>query len=194
MSVSAFFGLLASLTFLVSVMWYTIDVAKGKVVASIMTFFLSFLINLSILISLILKESWGAVPFMVVGSVCALSICIISLRNHRFYIATPDKISACGFILGIIAWIIVKDPKANLIVVAITNVIVFLPLAIKTFRYSNTETALPWRINFLASIFLLGTISSPAVASWIVPVQQMAISLPINLGLLIGNKQLPNDN
>lgn len=175
-------------------MWYTIDVAKGKVVASIVTFFLSFLINLSIHVSLILKRSWGSVPFIVVGSVCALSICIISLHNRHFYIAKPDKISAGGFILGIIAWIVLKDPDANLIVVAIKNVIVFLPLAIKTFRYADTETVLPWRINLLASIFLLGTVNSTALANWIVPVQQMAISLPINIGLTVGKKQLPQKN
>ena len=188
MTISVFFGFLASVTFLVSVTWYTIDVAKGKVVASIVTFFLSFLINLSIIVSLILKNSWGSVPFVAIGMLCALSICIISLRNRRYYLRTPDKISAFGFILGIIAWIIFKDPKANLIVVAFTNVIVFLPLVIKIFRDARTETATPWRINFLASIFLLGSISSPAMTSWIVPVQQMALSLPINLGLLMGRK------
>jgi hypothetical protein len=192
MSFSEVFSILTGIIFAISAAWYTIDVVKKKVTASIATFFMFTIINISNMTSLIAKNSWGPVPFTIVGAVTSALICIFALRNRHIYFELPDKIGIAGALIGVIIWIITKDATTNLYVIAVVETTVFLPLIIKSFKQPNLETNLPWQINLLASIFLLLTINSTAAAVWIVPMRQFLCSFSINIGLLRGQMLAKN--
>lgn len=186
MSLSEVFSILTGVTFAISAGWYTIDVAKKKVTASVATFIMLTVINISNMASLIAENSWGPVPFTAVGTTASFLIVLFAIRNRHIYFELPDKIGLIGALIGLTIWFITDNATTNLYVIAIVETIVFLPLIIKSFKEPNLETTLPWQINLLASTFLLLTINSMAAAVWIVPVRQFLCSFSLNIGLLRG--------
>lgn len=187
MSFSEISGIVAGIIFAVSAGWYAIDVARHKVTASIATFFMFMVVDVSQLASLIAKHVWGVVPFTTVGLVTSIIICLLALRNKKIYFELPDKIGLIGAMIGFLLWFITKDATINLYVITIVNVTIFMPLIIKSFRRPDLESILPWQLNLLASFILLLTINSSAAVVWIVPARQFVCSLLLNLGLYRGN-------
>ena len=183
MDISEISGYLAGFTFAVSAGWYTYDVAKKKVTVSIATFFMFTLINLSQLIALIDKQVWNVVPFTVVGLISSALICIFSLSNGKVYFKILDKVGLAGALIGFILWQFTNDAALNIYILSITNLIIFSPLIIKTFRHPGFETKKPWALNLLASFFLLLTVNSTSAIVWAVPVRQFICSLLMNVGI-----------
>jgi|GEM_PF-1243865 len=186
MSLSEFSGVVAGLVFAVSASWYTIDVANKKVKASIATFFIFMLINLSQLASLIAQHVWHVVPFTLVGTVTSLLICLYALRNRRVYFELLDKLALIGALIGFLLWVLTKDAAVNLYIISLVNLVAFTPLIVKSFKYPDLETVLPWQLNLVASTFLILTIDSSMPIVWVVPVRQFICSLLLNIGLYRG--------
>ncbi len=184
MDISQVAGYLAGITFAVSAGWYTFDVAKRKVTVSIATFLMFTLINASQLIALISEAVWGVVPFTTVGLITSALICLFSLQNGKVYFELLDKIGLLGALVGFIAWQVADNPALNIYILSITNLIIFAPLIIKTFKHPDYETAKPWGLNLLASFFLLLTVNSPAAVVWAVPARQFLCSVLMNIGIL----------
>lgn len=177
-------GYLAGVTFAISAGWYTNDVAKGKVTVSIATFLMFTLINTSQLVALVSEGVWAVVPFTTVGLITSALICLFSLRNSKIYFELLDKIGLAGALIGFIVWQVSNNAALNIYILSITNLIIFIPLIVKTFKHPNFETSKPWGINLLASFFLLLTINSTAAVVWAVPARQFLCSLLMNIGIL----------
>lgn len=186
MTFSAICGLIAGVIFSISAGWYVTDVAKQKVVPSIATFLMFTIINISQLASLIAKQIWSVLPFTLVGLASSLAICVLALRRKKFYLELPDKIGFVGAFIGFMVWAATKNAAINLYIISIVNLITFAPLIIKSFKRPDLETLLPWRLNLVASFFLLLTVNSASVVVWVVPVRQFVCSLLLNIGLLRG--------
>jgi len=186
MDISQVAGYLAGATFAISAGWYTFDVAKRKVTVSIATFFMFTLINSSQLIALISEGVWGVVPFTTVGLISSALICLFSLQNGKIYFELLDKVGLLGALFGFIAWQVSSNAALNIYILSITNLIIFVPLIVKTFKHPEYETARPWGLNLLASFFLLLTINSTSVVVWAVPVRQFVCSILMNIGILKG--------
>lgn len=183
MEVSQIFGYLAGLTFAVSAGWYTYDVARKKVNVSLATFAIFSLLNLSQLAALINEKAWTIVPFTVVGLVTSVLICFFSIKNHKLYFETPDKIGLIGALIGFVVWQLTNNAALNIYILSLTNLIAFTPLIAKTFKHPDTETKKPWTLNLLASTFLILAINSTAPSVWVVPLRQFACSILMNIAL-----------
>ena len=183
MDLSTIAGYLAGITYAFAGFSYVRDVAQKKVKVSIAANFIFALINASQLVALINTEIWGPVPFTVISFMIAFSICILSLRNKKIYFATLDKIGLVGALIGLVIWQLTNDPTLNIYILSIVNILVFVPVVTKTFKYPDYETIRPWRINFLATCFLLLTINSASLVVWIVPAREFIGSLFMNVAL-----------
>ncbi len=186
MEIAQIAGYLAGVTFAISAGWYTYDVARRKVTVSIATFVMFTLINASQLVALISEGVWGVVPFTAVGLITSALICLFSLRNGKIYFELLDKIGLAGALIGFIVWQASNNAALNIYILSITNLIIFIPLIVKTFKHPNYETAKPWGLNLLTSFFLLLTINSAAAVVWAVPARQFLCSLLMNMGILRG--------
>lgn len=186
MDISQIAGYLAGLTFAISAGWYTFDVAKRKVTVSIATFFMFTLINASQLAALVIEGVWSIVPFTIVGLITSALICLLSLRNGKIHFELLDKIGLLGALLGFITWQLASSAALNIYILSLTNLIIFIPLIVKTFKHPDYETAKPWGLNLLASFFLLLTINSTSAVVWVVPARQFLCSVLVNMGILRG--------
>lgn len=190
MSFSAICGLISGILFTISAGWYVMDVAKGKVLPSIATFTMLSIINASQLASVIDKGVWSVLPFSIVSFLASTSVAVIGLKRKKFYLELPDKIGFIGALIGFLVWLVTKNAALNLLIISVTISITFTPVIIKGFKRPDLESILPWQLNFLASLFLLLTINSTALAVWIVPIRQIILSGLLNLGLYRGKVKL----
>ncbi len=190
MSFTAVCSLLSGLLFAISASWYVIDVAKGKVVPNVATFMMLSIINISQLASVIAGHIWSVLPFSIVSVLATVSVSTLSLKRKKFYFELPDKIGLVGAVIGFVVWLITKNPTLNLLIISIVISITFAPVIIKSFKRPDLESALPWQLNFIASLFLLLTINSTASAVWLVPIRQIILSGLLNIGLLRGQLKL----
>lgn len=175
--------ILAGVTFALSSILYIRDTVKARITPSVATFGILTLVNVSQLIALAAEGVWYVVPFTAVGLIQSVIVLFVSLRGGRFYFKTADKIALFGALAGFVFWLVSKDAAYNIYILNIVITITFIPLIMKSFREPTLETPLPWRLNLLASIFLLLTITSTAPYVWIVPVRQFVVSLLINMGM-----------
>ncbi|HSX14374.1 MAG TPA: hypothetical protein VLE72_00485 [Candidatus Saccharimonadales bacterium] len=183
MSWHAVSGIAAGVIFSVSSGWYVLDIARSKVVVSIATFAVLALITVSQLVSLIAEHVWVVVPFTLVGAVANVLIIILSYKNKRIYFDWLDKVALLGAIAGLILWAYTKDAALNLYVLSAVTFVTFIPLVVKTFKNPSFETVKPWRLNLLASTFLLLSVNSIAAVVWVVPVRQFVCSVLINIAV-----------
>lgn len=183
MEISQIFGYLAGLIFAISAGWYTYDVARKKVNVSLATFTMLSLIGLSQLVALIDERVWAVVPFTLVGLVASTLISLFSIRNHKFYFKVLDKVSLVGALIGYAAWQLTNNAALNIYILSLTNLIVFIPLIAKAFKYPDTETKKPWALNLLASSFLMLTVDSISPVVWAFPLRQFVCSVLMNLAL-----------
>ncbi len=183
MDISQIPGYLAGIIFTISAGWYTYDVAKKTVTVSIATFLMFTLINFSQLVALISERVWSVVPFTAVGLVSSALIVLFSLYSGKVYFKLLDKIGLAGALVGFVAWRLSNDAALNIYILSITNLVIFAPLIMKTFKHPYYETRKPWSLNLLASFFLLLTINSSSAAAWAVPVEQFICSVLMNIGI-----------
>lgn len=184
MSFSAICGIIAGVIFAISAGLYNYDVYKKRVTASVGTFFMFSVINASQLVALVSEHVWHVVPFTVVGLITSVMVCIFAWRNKKIYFELADEIGLTGAVIGLIAWFLTDNAALNVYILTVVNLLIFVPLIIKTFKHPNYETMLPWRLNLLASLFLLLTVNSAAAVVWVVPLRQFGCSLALNIGLL----------
>lgn len=189
MNIRSIFGLMAGLVFTVSAGWYVVDIAKKRIQVSIVTFLILTAINISLLASLVAEHVWNSVPFIFVGLVSSVLICLLAFNNHKIYIKPLDIICLILGSIGFIIWLVTKRADYNLYILSIVNLIAFIPLITKSFREPQLETTLPWQLNLLASTFLILAVPSLAPVQWAVALRQFICSILINIGLIKGRKQ-----
>ena len=188
MELHSFFGLLSGFIFGISAVWYASDVYKNLVTVSIAAFMMSSLVSASQLVSLIIEDVWGVVPFTNMVLLSSITVSFLALRNNKIYFKFSDKVSLLGAAVGFIFWILTKDAAVNIYILAALNLTILTPLVLKCFKNPNLESIRPWQINLLASILMLFTIDSFSSVVWIIPLEQIIFSILLNLGLYRGKK------
>jgi hypothetical protein len=104
----------------------------------------------------------GAAGAWVTGTtaVLCLSVFIVSLSRGEKNITLTDKLSFIGALLGLVLWLISKNPLTAVILVSITDFLGFVPTFRKSFHKPQEETAKLYAMSVLkltVSLFALGS-------------------------------------
>jgi hypothetical protein len=67
--------------------------------------------------------------------------------------------------LGLIPWILTKDPTISVIIVVLIDLIAFVPTLRKTYYFPKSETPLLYGSNVLRHSLILATLSSYNIAT-----------------------------
>lgn len=186
MTFSEFCGFASGIILAFASVLYVMDIVKGKVVPSVATFILFFVVNVSQLITLVSEGVWHVAPFTFVAAITSLVVIVLAFRKKRIYFELPDKIGLVLASIGVVVWLLTKNAELNLYILTVVSLIIFAPLIIKSFKRPDLETSFPWQLNLIASLLLVLGINSTAIVVWIVPIRQFLCSLLLNIGLLRG--------
>ncbi len=106
----------------------------------------------------------GAIPTGA-SEMFTIIIFFFSLRYGFKNIVRTDTYFLIIALLGLIPWIITKDPTISVVIVVSMDVIAFVPTLRKTWRHPRTETPLLFSMNVLRHVLTLFSLEAYNVAT-----------------------------
>lgn len=86
-------------------------------------------------------------------------------KKDRSNVRFIDHIFLIIAVLGLIPWILTKDPTISVIVVVLVDLIAFIPTFRKTWFHPNTEQPLLYRMNVIRHILTLFSLEAYNIAT-----------------------------
>lgn len=158
------FAIIASILAVIGNVSYLKDVFRGVVVPHPYTWFIWSIVSAVTFFGMLQKGAGiGALP---TGIAEAFTIVIfvyslVRLRKSGFgYIRPIDHYFFAAAMLGLIPWIVTKDPTISVIVVVAIDLIAFVPTLRKTWQHPQTEKPLLYEMNITRhalTFFALGS-------------------------------------
>lgn len=156
---------IASILALVGNIPYLLNVIKGRVKPHPYTWFIWTIVSFVVFFGQIAKGAGiGAIP----TAVSEIFTLIIFLFSIKYGFKNPPKIDKYFLalaILGLIPWILTKDPTISVIVVVLIDLIAFIPTLRKTYCHPKSETSLLYGTNVLRHFLALGALGSYNIAT-----------------------------
>lgn len=106
----------------------------------------------------------GALP-TAVSWIFTLFIFVFSLRNGFKNVIKTDNYFLGGALLGLIPWVITKDPTISVVIAVGIDLIAFTPTIRKTWVHPETETPILYGANVLRHILTLFSLQSYNIAT-----------------------------
>ncbi|MEK7585995.1 MAG: hypothetical protein AAB477_02050 [Patescibacteria group bacterium] len=134
---------------------YLRDVIKGKVKPHPYTWFVWSIVSAVTFFGQVVKGAGiGAIPTGV-SEIFTVIIFFFSLRYGFKNIVRRDTYFLIFALLGLIPWILTKDPTISVIIVVSIDLIAFIPTLRKTYYYPSTEKPLLYSMNVSRHILTL---------------------------------------
>lgn len=174
-------AIVASILAFVGNISYLRDTIKGKIKPHPYTWFLWSIVSMTTFFGGIVKGAGiGALP---TGIAEGFTI-IIFLISFKYFIqgksAPIQKLDhfLLGFaLLGLIPWIITKDPTLSVIIVVAIDLVAFIPTLRKTWRHPETERPLLYQMNASRHILTLFSLGSYNVATMLHSIVMIVVNI-----------------
>ncbi len=92
-------------------------------------------------------------------------IFFFSLRYGSKYITKQDTLFLIVALLGLIPWVLTKDPTISVIIVVSIDLVAFIPTLRKTWRHPDSESPVLYSMNALRHILTLFSLQAYNVAT-----------------------------
>ena len=106
----------------------------------------------------------GALPAAVAGAFTTI-IFLFSLQYGFKYVQKSDKYYLAAALLGIIPWLVFKNPTISVIIAVSIDLIAFVPTLRKTYLHPETETPILYGSNVLRHILTLFSLQAYNIAT-----------------------------
>lgn len=106
----------------------------------------------------------GAIP-TAVSEIFTIIIFFFSLRYGFKEIKKIDTFFLVVCLLGVIPWILTKDPTMSVIIAVSIDLCAFVPTIMKTWKHPRTETATLYSMNVLRHILMLFSLQAYNIAT-----------------------------
>ena len=160
-----YIAIIASLLAFVGNIPYLIDVIKQKVRPHPYTWFVWTIVSCIVFFGQLAKGAGvGAIP-TAAAEIFTVIIFLFSLRYGFKHVTRTDTIFLIIALLGIIPWIITKDPTVSVIIAVSIDFIGFMPTLRKTWQHPETEMPLLYSMNVLRHILMLFSLQAYNIAT-----------------------------
>jgi hypothetical protein len=158
-------AIIASLLAVVGNVPYLRDILKKRVQPHPYTWLVWSIVSCIIFFGQLAKGAGiGAMP-TAASEIFTIIIFFFSLRNGFRNIKKIDTFFLILSLLGIIPWILTKDPTISVIIAVSIDLIAFAPTIRKTWSYPKTETPLLFIMNVFRHILMLASLQAYNVAT-----------------------------
>ncbi len=157
--------IVASLLALVGNIPYLRDVIAGKVKPHPYTWFIWTIVSCVVFFGQLAKGAGMAAIPTAVSEIFTLIIFLLSIKYGFKNPPKRDKYFLALALLGLIPWLITKDPTISVITVVAIDLVAFVPTLIKTYRQPKTETPLLYGTNALRHSLILSTLGAYNIAT-----------------------------
>lgn len=126
---------------------YLIDVIKKKIKPHPYTWFIWSIVSAVTFFGQLLKGGGAGVIPTAFAEIFTIIIFIFSLQYGFKHIDRKDNYFLIAALIGLIPWIMTKDPTISVIVVVCIDVIAFIPTLIKTYKRPDSEISILYIMN-----------------------------------------------
>lgn len=144
---------------------YLLDVVKGRVKPHPYTWFVWTIVSCVVFFGQLAKGAGIAAIPTAASEIFTIIIFFFSLKYGFKNPPKIDKYFLALAMLGLIPWIITKDPTISVITVVAIDLIAFTPTLRKTYCHPKSETALLYSTNVLRHGLILLTLSKYNIAT-----------------------------
>ncbi len=164
------FAIIASLLAVFGNISYLKDVLKNNIKPHPYTWFIWTIVSLVTFFGQIAKGAGiGALPTGIAEGftvlIFLLSLKIFLKKQHTEHIRKVDHIFLVIALLGLIPWVITKDPTISVIIVVSIDLIAFVPTLRKTWNNPSSEKPTLYQMNVLRHILSLFSLEAYNVAT-----------------------------
>ncbi len=150
---------------------YLIDSVKGRIQPHPYTWFIWSIVSMTTFFGGLMKGAGiGALPTGV-AEMFTVMIFFFSLKNLFKKSAGPIRkvdhyyLAAC--LLGLVPWVMTKDPTVSVVIVVLIDIVAFIPTLRKTWANPHTEKPTLYQMNVLRHIMTLFSLQTYNIATTI---------------------------
>jgi hypothetical protein len=155
---------------------YLIDVLKGKTKPHPYTWLIWSIVSAVVFFGQLVKGAGiGAIPTFI-AEIFTIIIFFFSLRFGFKNIPKKDHYFLALALIGIIPWLLTKDPTISVIIVVLIDIIAFTPTLHKTWKYPASETSWLYGMNVLRHIITLFLLESHNIATTLHSIDMIIIN------------------
>ena len=185
---------IASLLAISGYLPYLIKSIKNKVTPHPYTWFVWSIISAITLIGQIVKGAGiGALP-TAIAEILTISIFFASLKHGFIYIKKSDTYFLILSLLGLIPWIIFRDPTISVIIAVTVDVIAFTPTFRKSWEHPATESKAVYSTNVIRHIISLFSLRTYNIATTWHSMSMIITNTATTLILQFSNKKTKISN
>ena len=144
---------------------YVIDIIKKKIQPHPYTWFIWSIVSGVTFFGQVAKGAGVAAIAFGASEIFTIVIFVFSLQYGFKNIPKNDSFFLIAALLGIIPWLILKDPTWSVIIMVTIDLIAFVPTLKKTWHRPKTESPLLYGSNVLRHSFALAALSSYNIAT-----------------------------
>jgi hypothetical protein len=168
---------------------YLIDVIKRKVQPHPYTWLIWSIVSCIIFFGQVAKGAGiGALP-TAAAEVFTIIIFFFSLKYGFKHIRKIDTIFLVIALLGIIPWVLTKDPTISVIIAVSIDLVAFIPTVLKTYARPGTESPMLYGANVLRHILMLFSLQAYNVATMLHSIVMIVVNASMTGIILEGKKR-----
>lgn len=168
---------------------YLIDVIKRKAQPHPYTWLIWSIVSCIIFFGQVAKGAGiGALP-TAAAEVFTIIIFFFSLKYGFKHIRKIDTIFLVIALLGIIPWVLTKDPTISVIIAVSIDLVAFIPTVLKTYARPGTESPMLYGANVLRHILMLFSLQAYNVATMLHSIVMIVVNASMTGIILEGKKR-----
>jgi hypothetical protein len=182
------FAIIASLLAVAGNVPYLRDVLTKKITPHPYTWLVWSIVSAITFFGLFVKGGGiGALPVAVAEGFTVI-IFLCSLRNGFAHIEKTDHYYLAAALLGLIPWLLTKDPTISVIVAVAIDLIAFVPTIRKTWRRPQSEQSSLFVANVLRHILVIASLQSYNIATMLHSIA-MIVTNTVMSGIILGKRR-----
>jgi hypothetical protein len=182
------FATIAALLAIAGNIPYVLDVFRGKVKPHTYTWFVWTLVSAIVFFGQLAKGAGvGAIP-TAASEVFTLIIFLLSLKYGYRRIKWADTLFLLLALIGIVCWVLTKDPTLSIVIAVSIDVVAFIPTLRKTWEEPGTETPILFSANVVRHVLALFSMEAYNIATMLHSIAMIAMNSLMTALILLNRK------
>lgn len=163
---------------------YVIDIFRNKTKPHIFTWVVWAIITVLAFLGQWNKGGGAGSWTTGVTGILTIFVALISLNKGSKDITRSDVAMFVGSLIGIIPWVLTKDPTLSIIILTIINVLAFAPTIRKTAKNPGSETFISYVLHAVRHFLSIFALANYNLATYLYPASLAIMNLVIVLVII----------
>ena len=158
---------------------YIFDIFRGKTKPHVFTWLVWAIVTILVFLGQWQKGGGPGSWTTGVTGILTIFIALISIKKGSKDITKLDVVMFVGALLGIIPWLLIKDPTLSVVILTIIDVLAFVPTIRKTNNNPESETFVSYVLHAIRHSLSIVALKNYNLATYIYPASLAVMNLVV---------------